>query len=216
MANKSIQAQVGLPIGGRKGAYVARNRSALIRATQEVLAEQGSEATIEDIAAQAQISVSTIYKHFENREDLCAAALEAAMHDWEQWALTVSGQSSDPLAQLIIPMRLMMRLKDSHPFYANLVSKNLTQAARYIPLLSIGLSAHIKALMKNGILEMDNPEVRIRNLQGVLFGALSNQLLNPQAKDADGDTAIEIALGMLMISPVKAKKLAHEKLPAIA
>ena len=52
---------------GRKSAYVARNRTAIIKAAQEVLASDGSDATVESVAVLAEMSISTIYKHFPNR-----------------------------------------------------------------------------------------------------------------------------------------------------
>ena len=42
-----------LETGGRQAAYTARNRAALIKAGQEVLAEIGPSATIEQLAAHA-------------------------------------------------------------------------------------------------------------------------------------------------------------------
>jgi protease II len=74
-----------MPNGGRKSAYVARNRAALLRATQETLAEHGSSATVELVAEHAQMAVSTIYKHFPNKEVLFETAFLAGMTEWEEW-----------------------------------------------------------------------------------------------------------------------------------
>ena len=53
------------PETGRKAAYVARNRAALIKSAQAIFAELGGAATIEEVAAHAEVAVSTVYKHFE-------------------------------------------------------------------------------------------------------------------------------------------------------
>jgi hypothetical protein len=50
--------------GNRQAAYSARNRAALIKHAQEVLAEVGPSATIEQLSAHAQVSPTTIYKYF--------------------------------------------------------------------------------------------------------------------------------------------------------
>ena len=55
---------------GRQAAYSARNRAALIKHAQEVLAEVGPSATIEQLASHAQVSPTTIYKYFANKEVL--------------------------------------------------------------------------------------------------------------------------------------------------
>ena len=56
--------------GGRQAAYAARNRAALLKAGQEVLAEIGPSATIEQLAGHAQVSPTTIYKYFTNKDEL--------------------------------------------------------------------------------------------------------------------------------------------------
>ena len=94
------------PNVGRKSAYVARNRAALLRASQRVLAEIGPEASIDQFAEAAEISVSTIYKHFDNKEALIAAAYIEAFHDWELWADEQLKGIDDPLEDLVMPMRL--------------------------------------------------------------------------------------------------------------
>jgi hypothetical protein len=53
---------------GRRSTFVARNRATLLRFTQNVLAEIEPTATIDQISEAADISVSTIYQHFETKE----------------------------------------------------------------------------------------------------------------------------------------------------
>ena len=65
MKKQAVQAP-----GGRQAAYSARNRARLIKDAQIVLAEIGPSATIEQIAAHAEVSPTTIYKYFENKDQL--------------------------------------------------------------------------------------------------------------------------------------------------
>ena len=60
----AAKVQVDQASGGRQAAYSARNRAALIKVAQEVLAEIGPSATIEQLAMHAQVSPTTIYKYF--------------------------------------------------------------------------------------------------------------------------------------------------------
>ncbi|HEX7268212.1 MAG TPA: TetR/AcrR family transcriptional regulator [Streptosporangiaceae bacterium] len=52
-----------------------RNRAALLAAAQEVFAEQGLEAPLEEIALRAGVGIATLYRRFPNRGQLVAAAL---------------------------------------------------------------------------------------------------------------------------------------------
>jgi AcrR family transcriptional regulator len=201
---------------GRKSAYVARNRAALLRATQQLLAEVGPDASIDQFAEAAEISVSTIYKHFENKEALIAAAYIDAFHDWELWADELLKGISDPLDELVMPMRLFLRLKKTHPLYAAMSARNMADLPRYFHGTEEGLIEHIGELMKKKIIEIDSPAIRIRSISACIVAGLADQLLNPAAKDSDADATVEVILSILGISPAKAKKLAHGPLPDLS
>lgn len=205
--------KVVLPELGRKGAYVLRNRAALLKSTQQVLAEIGPEATIDDIADGSQMSVSTIYKHFENKEALFAAAIGASFTDWEAWKNEITKDLKDELEQLVIPMRLFVRLKTTHPNYAQMVAKNFESVAMIIPALGNEFALHVNRLVKAKVLQIDNVPLRIANLSAILAAALRSKLLDPKFTSADADASIKIGLEMLGLSEAKLKKLFDQKLP---
>ncbi|MFH8250387.1 TetR/AcrR family transcriptional regulator [Microbacterium sp. B2969] len=51
-------------------ADAARNFDALVEAGREVFAEQGSAASLEDIARRAGVGIGTLYRNFPTRDDL--------------------------------------------------------------------------------------------------------------------------------------------------
>ena len=200
---------------GRKSAYVARNRASLLRSTQELLAEVGPEASIDQFAEAAEIAVSTIYKHFENKEALVEAAFVEAFHDWEEWADQILPETKDPMENLIMPMRLFLRLKKTHPLYAAMSAHNLADLPKYFHGTEEGMIEHIGELMKSKIIDIDSPAIRIRSISACILAGLADQLLNPSAKESDADATVEVILSILGISPAKAKKLAHEPMPKL-
>ena len=199
-------------ITGRKSAYVARNRVALIKAAQHVLAEIGPDASIEEFAEAAQISVSTIYKHFENKDALIDAAFVEAFSDWEAWAHEVSSKIKDPLEELVAPMRLFLRLRRTHPLYAGMNARNFPNLGKYLGANTENLQMHVKELHAAKIITCENIPIRIRSFSASLVAALGEQLFNSDAKESDADVAIEVILDLLSIPPAKAKKLAHSPL----
>ena len=56
----AVKKEAETAIGGRQAAYSARNRARLIKDAQEVLAEIGPSATIEQIASHAEVSPTTL------------------------------------------------------------------------------------------------------------------------------------------------------------
>jgi AcrR family transcriptional regulator len=57
------------------------NRQRLLEAAQEVFAELGFEATMDQIAARAGVGVGTAYRRFANKEELIAALFEDRLAD---------------------------------------------------------------------------------------------------------------------------------------
>jgi AcrR family transcriptional regulator len=57
-----------------KRADARRNYDKLVTSAREVFAEQGSDATLEEISRRAGVGIGTLYRHFPAREDLIEAA----------------------------------------------------------------------------------------------------------------------------------------------
>jgi AcrR family transcriptional regulator len=203
------------PNKGRKAAYVMRNREALLRSTQEVLAVKGQAVTIEDIADHAQVAVSTIYKHFSDKEALISATMLLGFAEWMTKVQSLGDHLADPLEKLVLPMRHFVRVKTTHPHHARNMVNFLEITTQFLPILETELSEHIQELTKAKLLVCDEPDVAARNLQAVLLSTVVNQVTNQKAKVEDADASIRVALRMVGISEAKARKLTESKLPEI-
>ena len=204
--------KVVAPELGRKAAYVMRNRAALLHSTREVLAVKGQAATIEDIADHAQIAVSTVYKHFKDKDALISATILNAFAEWESWAESFALQSKDPLEQLVMPMRLFVRLNKTHPHHAQTLVNYFGVAARIVPQLQVKLIAHVTALNKAKLLKLENPSAAAKHFHAVITFAVVEQVTNPKATEKDADESVRAALRVLGIPDDLAMKLAHSPL----
>ena len=200
------------PQTGRKSAYVARNRAAILTAALTVFARDGVDATMDEISEEAQVAMSTVYKHFKDKRDLITATTTLAFEEWESWVEKQIVEVSDPLEQLVMPMRLFLRAKVTHPEYAQLVAKNFGVVSQILPELTGTFTTRVNALIKAKVLNVENTPMAIHNLLSVVVIQLVNQTLNPKATAAEGDLAIRIALSMLGISEAQAKKLTESKI----
>jgi AcrR family transcriptional regulator len=196
--------------GGRKSAYVARNRNRIVQAAQQVMAESGTESTIEAVSEVAEIAVSTIYKHFETRDALFEAALAEAMYEWEIWAFDQADEASSELERFVKPVRLLLRIRESHPLYAKMIATNPATVLNAMPTLTAHMSKDARALAKAGLLVTDDFEVRLRNLQGALLQTFLYALTSPDLDFKEIDKALEVALGMIGIAPDQAKRLCSQ------
>lgn len=201
------------PALGRKANFVARNRLAIIAGTQEVLAEFGPEATIDQIAERTGLAVSTLYMHFSSKEELFEIAIQSAFFDWEEWVREHTSDISNDLERLVAPMRVFVRVSKTHPLYAKLVANNFETVSQIMPLMTLQLQANMNELVDSGKLKISDIPTRAQNIASVALSQLREQLTNPKSKPQDADKAIEIALTMLGISPSVAKKLTTTELP---
>ena len=77
-------------------ADAARNRSAVLRAADEVFVEHGVTASTEEIARRAGLGIGTVFRHFPTKEALLKAVYEQRLEDLTTRALTV-GTGDAPL-----------------------------------------------------------------------------------------------------------------------
>lgn len=77
-----------------------RNRDAILEAAFAIFAEHGMNAPLEMVAARADVSRTTLYRNFADREALAMAVFERNLAELESYAATLVGQD-DGLFQLL-------------------------------------------------------------------------------------------------------------------
>jgi AcrR family transcriptional regulator len=77
----------------------AANREAILEAARQLFAEKGLAAEVREIAERAGVGVGSLYRHFESREGLIRAVMQAAAEDLVQ-RLRVAVTERDPKVAL--------------------------------------------------------------------------------------------------------------------
>ncbi len=80
-----------------------RNRTRILEAARTLMAEAGTDTTMEDIARHAGVAVGTLYRHFPAKDDLVAAVLEdcaAQVAALAEGALAAVDRGAAPGAEL--------------------------------------------------------------------------------------------------------------------
>src|SRR3954463_3456620 len=67
-----------------------RNFDALIAAAREVFAENGADASLEDIARRAGVGIGTLYRNFPTRQDLFEAVYVSEINELAAVASSVA------------------------------------------------------------------------------------------------------------------------------
>lgn len=195
----------------RQSAYIARNRFALIKSAQGVLAEAGLHATIEQLATNAQVSPTTIYNYFESKENLLAAALEDAWGEWVMWAYD-GDQAGQSLQDMMNVCRKLFRAKATHPQFAKILNKTLDDPAFVLKAVSAVGMADLKTVTANEKLALQDFEKQSYLWAYSLAGILHQVFVIEEASPEDADYLLELSLQIFGISKVKAKKLTSQPL----
>jgi AcrR family transcriptional regulator len=182
---------------GRHRRDALANRQAAIEAAAEVLREN-PDATMSEIAEQADISRSTIYRHFENREVLfCELVADVARKAAEQTSEIVARDAGfeetvRAIAELGIDHGLrypflQARQQEAAPVMRPLIRESET------PFL-----AYMVAAQQRGEMRSDQPVRWIASIQNAVIIAMIGEVLcrrleRPEAVRILGDTLVAMA-----------------------
>jgi AcrR family transcriptional regulator len=191
---------------GRQAAYTSRNRAALIVAAQQVLAEIGPNATIEQLVDHAKVSPNTIYNHFDSKETLLSEALSQIWQDWVIWAYE-EATFGESFQSMITVCRKLFLAGETHPLFASVLKNTLDNPDFVIKAVQGNAVQNLKKVMTQEDISSDSFEQRVLlwsySLAGILHGVhVSGTLSTKQA-----DEALEISLAIWNLSPAKARKL---------
>jgi len=203
----AVKKQVEAATGGRQAAYSARNRARLIKDAQEVLAEIGPSATIEQIAAHAEVSPTTVYKYFENKDELFIEALGEAWMGFLIWANEFKAPG-DRLERTLDSGRKLFWAEQTHPLFANMLHNCLTEMSGFVEQADRGYGKQVfTELAESGELKKDDFEARWILWINIYNGILKSVFVTEELTPSEAEVAFGIGLSVWGISEVKAKKL---------
>ena len=198
--------KAALLTGNRQAAYSARNRAALIKHAQEVLAEVGPSATIEQLAAHAQVSPTTIYKYFANKEVLFSEAFSQLWEEWVSW----SGQTKtagEPLENVLDAGRKLFRIKQHDPILAQVLHNVVKDPQFAMQALQGEGDKVFTTLAKMGAIKSDDLQERLILWKNIFTGICISLYGNEEISPEEADVALGIGLSVWGISEAKAKKI---------
>ncbi len=120
-----------------------------------VFCDKGFEAaTMEDIAARAEISKAAIYLYFKSKEDLYYGLVEPALDRLSRRLVRIAGDGRlDPEIKIKKMVDATFDFCDKDPDAYHLVSRY--KAAEFSKLLSREKLAHLKGLMRSNLYQLE-------------------------------------------------------------
>src|ERR1044072_8057032 len=194
----------------------ARTRAALISAAQRLIAEGRTNVPILEITQAADVGLGSFYNHFETKEQLFEAAVEAVMGGDGQLLDDLTGDIEDPAEVFACSFRLTGRLYRTEPELSRVLLNNvlrlLSAASGPAPRPRRGLAAAAEA----GRFVITDLDLAVTMSAGCLLAL--GQLLHDQP-DRDGDeTTDRVTEGLLQVLGVprrQAQRICRLPLPKI-
>lgn len=208
----AVKKQAETAIGGRQAAYSARNRARLIKDAQEVLAEIGPSATIEQIASHAEVSPTTVYKYFENKDQLFIEALGEAWVGFLIWSSEIK-TPGDRFERTLDIGRSVFWARQTHPHFAQMLHNSLNQMSEIIILSDRGEGKKaFRAFAASGELKEDNFDERYVLWSSLYVGLLKSVFVTEDLSPEEANVAFGIGLSVWGVSEAKAKKIVSRPL----
>lgn len=196
---------------GRQDAYRARTRAALIRSALDVMGKTGFAATIEELAANAEVSPATIYNHFGSKEEYLKQALAQIWQ--ENVDKFYEGRSqTESLAATISVCRKLFRVSRKSSTFGKVLTKTMGDSAHVIDAVLPTAEGPFREVASKEKLPEADFELRLALWSFCLAGIFREIFVTANISADDADRALAISMTIWNIDPLEGHKLVSEPL----
>jgi AcrR family transcriptional regulator len=200
----------------RLGRRKAQTRAALIRAAQTLIAEGRTNVPILEITQAADVGLGSFYNHFETKEQLFEAAVEAVMDAYGQLLDNLTADIEDPAEVFACSFRLTGRLHRREPELSRVLLNNMLRLLSADNGLAPRVRRDIAAAVDAGRFDVEDLDVAVTMSAGALL-ALGHLLHDQPNRDVEEttDRVTEDLLRMFGVPRRSARRICSLPLPDI-
>jgi AcrR family transcriptional regulator len=194
----------------------ARTRAALIRAAQTLIAEGRTNVPILAITQAADVGMGSFYNHFETKEQLFDAAVEAVMDAYGELLDSLTADIDDPAEVFACSFRLTGRLNRCEPELSRVLLSNALRLLSADNGLAPRARRDIAAAVEAGRFDVADLDVAVTMAAGALL-ALGQLLQDQPDRDVEQttDRVTEDLLRMFGVPGRQAHRICTLPLPDI-
>ena len=206
--------QTPTPTENRLDRRKARTRAALIRAAQNLIAQGRTNVSILEITQAADVGLGSFYNHFETKERLYDAAVEAVMDAYGQRLDHVTAGIEDPAEVFASSFRLTGRLHRREPEFSRVLLNNLPRLLSADDGLAPRARRDIAAAVDAGRFDVADLDVAVTITAGALI-ALGQLLGDQPDRDVEQttDRITQDLLRMFGVPRRQAHRISTKPLP---
>ena len=199
------------PLDGPYPTFTARQRATLILAAQRVLATIGPDATVEQLAEQADVSPETIDNYFGNKDMLLMTGLDQSLREWVDWAYgdIPKGES---LEAIIDVCRKLFRAGQTHPEFSQILAQALRDPDFVIEAVQDAALPALEHVAHLGQVPLDDFDQRTQLWANAVAGIMRDVHTTGKLSPLAADASLEKALAIWGLSPGAAKAITSRPL----
>jgi AcrR family transcriptional regulator len=201
---------------GRVAQRQARNREALVSAGHKVMSEKGiDQATMQEIAALADVGAGTVYSYFKSKDELAVAVLERAMLNLALRIEKVTDTFADPAQVYAFGVRTVIEAATTDLRWRQLLNRSEVIASAMCKSMGPFAERDLANATRAGRFKVADASLTFRMAAYAIVGvglAVTQGELPESAKE---ETVVRI-LCMTGIGEAEARELAARPRPALA
>ncbi|WP_213575065.1 TetR/AcrR family transcriptional regulator [Rhodococcus sp. USK13] len=192
----------------------ARTRAALIRAAQTFIAEGNLSVPVLEITQAADVGMGSFYNHFDSKEQLYRAAVDAALEAHGQLLDHLTADLEDPAETFAQAFRLTGRLFRKEPDLSRVLLNNAPDLITADRGLAPRALRDIEAATATGRFTVRDPELALVLTAGALIGLGQILHARPDRDAAEATDALaEDLLRTFGLTPDDAREVSRRPLP---
>ena len=194
----------------------ARTRAALVQAAQTLIAEGRTNVPVLEITQAADVGMGSFYNHFETKEQLFEAAVEAAMDTYGELLDNLTADIEDPAEVFACSFRLTGRLHRRQPELSRVLLNNVLRLLSADSGLAPRARRDIAAAVAAGRFDVEDLDVAVTMTAAALLAI--GQLLHDQPdRDVEEttDRVTEDLLRMFGVPRRRARQICSLPMPDI-
>ena len=202
------------PAQQRDGTYpsfTARQRATLKAAAQRVLVAFGPDATVEQIAQEADVSPATVENYFGDKQSLLMTVLDQSLREFVDWASgdTPKGESLDAMIDVC---RKLFRAGETHPEFSQILANALRDPDFVIEAVRDAALPALEHVAHRGQLPIDDFDRRTQLWANEVAAIVRDVHTTRKLSPAAADTSLAQALAIWDISPQTAEAITSRPL----
>jgi AcrR family transcriptional regulator len=196
---------------GHGPSFTALQRANLIEAAKAILTTIGPEATVEQVARQADVSPATVDNYFGNKESLLMTVFDQSLREWVDWAYgdIPKGES---LEVMIDVCRKLFRTGETHPEFSQILANALRDPDFVIEAVRDAALPALEHVAHRGQLPIDDFDRRTQLWANAVAAIVRDVHTIRKLSPAAADTSLAKALVIWDISPQTATAITSRRL----